>query len=250
MNAASTVLKWSFGLLLLLLTCELVVRLSAPPEYLVPRPSKVLVALFEDWQKYLNHTGTTALEAAAGLLIATVLASALGGCTALFPRVSASLATATAAAQSVPIIALAPLLTLWFGFGVSSKIAAAALIAVFPIIAAWMSGLQSPSDEEREFFRCMKASRWQTARYLMIPDALPTVMAGIRIAAPLAVIGAIVGEFVGAKQGLGFAIMTSTYYVRTTETFAAVTCASLVGITFWSVARLIELRGVNRWLGR
>jgi NitT/TauT family transport system permease protein len=153
----------------------------------------------------------------------------------LFPLVTAL--------QSMPKIALAPLLIVWFGYGFASKLAAAVLFAFFPIVIATMGGLAGVPRNLDEHFRALGASQAKTFWYLRLPAALPALIDGLKIAMPLAVIGAIVGEFIGSESGLGHLIVFATSNAQTSLSFAAILMVTLLAMLFYWAVELVS-RGV------
>lgn len=144
------------------------------------------------------------------------------------------------ALQTVPKVALAPLLLTWFGFGMTSKVITTALLAFFPLLVNIMTGIQSTDRERMEMFRAMGASKFQTFRMLQMPNALPYFFAGVRISVTFSIIGAIVAEFVGAQAGLGYLIQESSRNLDVSMTFAVLVVLSVIGMS---------MVGVVGWLG-
>jgi NitT/TauT family transport system permease protein len=142
--------------------------------------------------------------------------------------------------QTVPVVALAPLMVIWFGFGEPTVIASAAIVSFFPVLANTLLGFESASPEHRELFRSFRATRLQTLRRLEFPAAIPSILSGLRIASGLAVIGAIVGEFVGGG-GLGALIDSARTQQKIEMVFAAVLLSSLLGLFLVAAAYLAEL---------
>jgi NitT/TauT family transport system permease protein len=169
-------------------------------------------------------------------------ATALGYLLARSPAVERFLAPYIVASQSIPIVAIAPLLVIWFKTGLLSKVLISALIVFFPILVNTVVGLRSVPEELHDLMRSLQATRWQTFTLLEVPAALPVFLGGLRIGATLAVIGAVVGEFVGADRGLGFLINVGRGQFDTALVFVAV--FSLVGmaLTLYGLVVLIEAR--------
>jgi NitT/TauT family transport system permease protein len=141
------------------------------------------------------------------------------------------------ALKTTPLVALAPLLVIWLGTGLWSKVAASVLICFFPVLVNSVKGLKTVEPEARELFATYGASRWELFWRLRFPMSLPYVLAGLKISTSLAVVGAIVGEFVGANKGLGYVVMLASYHMETPTMFAAIFCAAGVGLVmFWGVS--------------
>jgi NitT/TauT family transport system permease protein len=151
--------------------------------------------------------------------------------------------------QSVPVVAIAPLLVIWFGSGRLSKILVCALIVFFPLLVSIMVGIRDVPEELREVMRSLKASRWHTFWLLEVPSALPVLLGGLRIAVTLSVVGAVVGEFVGADQGLGFLINQARGLFNTPLVFVAVFTLVAIAVTMYGTVMVLE-RSLLRWRGR
>ena len=150
------------------------------------------------------------------------------------------------AVNAAPKIALAPLIVVWFGFGISSKIVMAALIAFFPLLINVVSGLANADPQKLKLMRSLAASAWMTFTKVKLPDALPSIFAGMKIAIVFAVVGAVVGEFVGAEAGLGLVIKRTDYQLDVALTFAIVAMLSLMGILLFYAVEWSE-RHVLFW---
>src|ERR671914_1741612 len=200
------------------------------PRYLVPTPADVAETLVEDRGMLLKHTGITVYETVAGF----VLAAALGLLTAILIVYSSTFEKSfypiILFAQVIPKIAIAPILIVWFGFGPEPKVILAVLIAFFPVVISGVAGLRSIDPELLELSSTMGASRWQTFRKIRFPNALPHLMAGEKVAVTLAVVGAVVGEFVGADKGLGYVLLLANGNLDSALLFAALILMSLIGI--------------------
>jgi NitT/TauT family transport system permease protein len=192
------------------------------------------------------HTAVTLGEVLAGLGLGLVLASGLGYVIAKSPALERVLTPYIVASQSVPIVAIAPLLVIWFGSGLRSKVLICALIVFFPILINSVLGLRSVEPDLRDLLRSLKASRWQTFTKLELPAALPILLGGLKVGATLSVIGAVVGEFVGADRGLGFLINFAKGQYDTALVFVAVIALVLIALGLYGVVTVLErvlLRG-------
>jgi len=226
---------------LILIAWEAVVRVAHIPAYLLPTPSAILACIDAT---LLTHLAVTFFEALAGFVLASATAflAAL-----LFVRsrvVEQGLFPVAIALKTTPLVAIAPLLVLWMGTGWWSKIVAAALICFFPVLVNAVRGLKAADAEHFELFRSLKASRWQEFRKLRMPYCLPYLFAALKISSSLAIVGAIVGEFVGATQGLGYLIMISSSHIETDVLFSAIFAAALSGILLFQALGWIERRVV------
>ena len=220
---------------------QLTVQLTDLPSFILPSPADVGMRFARSLSdgSLLRHTGVTLVEVLLGLLTGTAAATVLGYLLAksrLFERI---LAPYLVASQAVPVVAIAPLLVIWFGPGIFSKVLICALIVFFPVLVNTVVGVRDVPAALRDLMRSLRASRWQTLRYLEIPAALPVFLGGLRIGAALSVIGAVVGEFVGADQGLGFLINVGRGQYDTALVFVAI---------FALVALALVLYGIVAWL--
>jgi NitT/TauT family transport system permease protein len=179
---------------------------------------------------------------AAGLVLGVSTATVLGYLLAKSHTFERLLSPYIVASQSVPVVAIAPLLIIWFGPGLSSKVLICALIVFFPVLVNTIVGLRSVPEELRDLMRSLQATRWQTMRYLEIPASLPVFLGGLRIGATLSVIGAVVGEFVGADRGLGFLVNVGRGQYDTALVFVAVFSLILMALTLYLLMVLIESR--------
>ncbi|MFM1882117.1 MAG: hypothetical protein RJA05_526 [Planctomycetota bacterium] len=221
----------------LLLAWEALVFALQIRTFLLPAPSAVLRALIDNADSLSRSLGLTALAAVGGLAVAAIVGTVVGSIVAssrLLYRGAYPIATLL---QMVPLVAIAPLLVIWFGYGVKSALASAAIVSVFPVIANTVDGLRSTDPNLRELFRLYGADRSTTWWKLALPWAIPNIFTGLRIASGLAVIGAIVGEFVsgyaGADAPLGVVVLSSLRESRTELVFAAVALGALVGFTLF-----------------
>jgi NitT/TauT family transport system permease protein len=230
--------------ILALLAWELVVQLREYPPFILPPPSLVgsrLVQVLQDGS-LLRHTLITLSEVMLGLALGVCLATGLGYALAKWPAVERLVSPYVVASQSVPVVAIAPLLVIWFGPGTLSKVLICALIVFFPVLVNTIVGLNSVPDDLRDLMRSLKATRWQTFRLLEAPAALPVFLGGLRIGATLAVIGAVVGEFVGADRGLGFLINRARGQYDTALVFVALIALVLMALGLYGLVIALERR--------
>lgn len=238
-----SIAPWA-ALVLIVLCWEIITRLQLYPAFIVPPPAAV-------WEKFLQvlgdgrlwlHTSTTLGEIALGLLAGVPIGVALGYLLAKNEMLEAALSPIILAAQSTPVVAYAPILVIWFGTGITSKVFICALIVFFPILMNTMAGLRSTPTEERELMRSLSAGRLQTFTKLEVPAALPVLLGGLKISATLAVIGAVVGEFISASAGLGFWIkLARDQYDTALVIVAVLTLAAMARLMYGGIA-LLERR--------
>lgn len=219
---------------------QLAVTVFAVPQYLVPKPTEIAARLGTQFTALLPHLYITALESALGFLLGSYAGIILA---ALFVRsktIELSVYPYAIALNSVPIVAIAPLLVVWFGNGILPKILVAAIISFFPVVVNTTKGLRSIDAEAFDLFDSLSASRRQIFFKLQVPMCLPYLFAGLRVSSTLAVIGAIVGEFSGADKGLGFFILISSHRLETIDMFVGILLSSALGIAFFYLITALE----------
>jgi ABC-type nitrate/sulfonate/bicarbonate transport system permease component len=228
--------------LALLALLEWGVPLIGVPDYILPRPSQVISAAFDPETRLLRHGALTTIEGLGGLLLGAAGGYLLAIIFVLAPPIEAALYPWVVVSQTIPLVALAPLLIFWFGNGIAPRIALAALFAIFPVLVSAVRGLRDYSREDRELLAIYDASPWQVFLLLRMPSSLPALFSGLKIAATLAVIGAITGELAGASEGLGFAISVAARRLETARSFAAVAAAAGLGLSIHLALVLAERR--------
>ncbi len=221
-----------------------VIWLADLPPFILPSPWQVAVRGWQALQDgtLLCHTWVTLQEVLAGLALGATTATVLGYALAKSRRLERILAPYIVASQSVPVVAIAPLLVIWFGTGLLAKTLICALIVFFPVLINTLVGVRSVPEELRDLLRSLDASPWQVARYLEIPAALPVFLGGLRIGATLSVIGAVVGEFVAADSGLGFLINMARGRYDTALVFVAVLALVALALALYGLVLALEHR--------
>jgi NitT/TauT family transport system permease protein len=221
---------------------EFLVRWQRYPSFILPGPGKVwerFIALLADG-RLLMHTGVTLTEILGGLLLGLTAAVVIGYGLAKSPLLERILSPYIVASQAIPIVALAPLLVIWFGFGGLSKVLVCALTVFFPALVTTIVGIRSVDPDLRSLMRSLQATRWQTFALLEVPGALPVMFGGLKVAVTLAVIGAVVGEFVGADRGLGFLINLARGILDTPMLFVALFSLVAIALALYTVVVLTE----------
>ncbi len=238
-------------LLLILATWEIIVRAFHIPRWEVPAPSVVARVAFQRADALAAATWTTAQSALIGFAASLLVGIACGMLLASARWIERSVYPFTIFLQTVPLVAVAPLLVLWFGPGLPSVAISAFIVSLFPVIANTFSGMRSVDPALRDLFRLYGASPPATLFKLRLPHALPDILTGLRIAAGLAVIGAIVGEFVagvlGPNAGLGVLILSANRNFQTPLVFAAVLLASLLGLILFLAVQTAAHLLLRRW---
>ncbi len=221
---------------------QAVVWLTGVPSFILPDPLRVAQTLVAQFGRILPHAGITGLEIVLGLALGTLL----GGASALLLVVAAPvrrwLMPVLVASQALPVFALAPLLVLWFGYGLASKVAMAVLIIYFPVTAAFYDGLRRIDPGWLDMAQVMGATKLATLRHLRLPAALPAFGSGLRVATAVAPIGAVVGEWVGASRGLGYLMLHANGRMQTDLMFAALLVLAVMALGLYA---LVD-RGLRR----
>lgn len=232
------------ALAVLLVGWEVAVRLLHVPEVVLPPPSSIAGALRAVIVSgvVFRHLGVTLVEILAGFALGACSALVLGSLIAQFRIVDRVFYPYIVAFQSVPKVALAPLLVIWFGFGLESKILMTAVIAFFPILVNTVVGLRTVDQDRLDLMVALNASRWQIFQMVRLPSALPFIFAGLDVGIVLSVIGAIVGEFVGANAGLGYLLLVYNSELRVAAVFALLVILGTLGIILHSVVKLVQRR--------
>lgn len=241
------ILNWGLPLIAFFLIIgiwELIVRVFSVPHYLFPAPSVIAVDFANNIGYLLFNAGITFCEAFLGFFTANFLGILTAILFTYSKTLEKSLYPFVIALKTTPIIAISPLLILWFGNGIFSKVAASALIAFFPAVVNTIRGLRSVDNDSLDLFNSLSASRWHIFSKLRFPTALPYIFSALKISTSLVVVGAIVGEFAGANSGIGFVILVSSYHLDIVRMFSAIIMAALIGIMFFRIIAIIEKRVV------
>ncbi|WP_429586444.1 ABC transporter permease [Paraburkholderia youngii] len=230
--------------LIVLATWEGLVRLFEVSAYIVPAPSKIVVALYHGVASmlYVRHLWITLVETLLGFTAGSIVALVLGTLIALSRRCEYFLYPFILMFQAMPKVALAPLIIIWLGLGLESKVAQAALTAFFPLMVNTIAGLRSADEDRVALMRSLDASEIQIFRMLRIPGAMPYIFAGFEIAMMLSLIGAIVAEFVGAQKGLGVLLMSMTFTMDAAGQFSILFILSLLGLLLHTAIVVVRRR--------
>jgi NitT/TauT family transport system permease protein len=225
-----------------LLAWHLTVQLTGLPRFILPAPadvwSRFLRALSDG--SLLRHTGITLLEILLGLLAGILFATVVGYALAKSRPLEKVLAPYLVASQAIPVVAIAPLLVIWLGPGILSKVVICALIVFFPVLINTIVGVRAVPTALYDLMRSLRASRWQILFKLELPASLPVLLGGLRIGATLSVIGAIVGELVNANAGLGFLLKLGDFQYDTSMVFVAVFMLIALALSLYGVVTLLE----------
>jgi ABC-type nitrate/sulfonate/bicarbonate transport system permease component len=215
---------------------EVYVRAAGVSPVVLPGPVRILQSLWEFRADALRHAIPTLVETVAGFGLAVVLAVAAAAAMDRAPAVRRAMEPILVTSQTIPIVALAPLFLLWFGFGLAPKVLVVVLVTFFPIVVALLDGFRATSSDASDLLRSYGAGDGQTFRLLRWPAALPNLFTGLRISVAYAVVGAVFGEYVGAREGLGIWMQLSANAFRTDLVFAAVVVTSALSLAlYWCV---------------
>lgn len=247
MNRMTPILAPIFGAMSILLAWQFLLPISGVPAFIAPTPTKILSVFFTQTDLILSNFWPTATEALAGfffgnlsaVLFAIVFTYARFIRMAYFPVVLFF--------NTIPILALSPIIILIFGLGMTPKIIIAAIICFFPTLVNMIRGLESATANEDELFRMLSATRFETFLRLHLPRSLPMLFSSLRIATATAVIGAIVGEWIGADKGLGALIIQATFNYQSDKLYAAIVASSSLSIVLFALVALIETRVMRGW---
>ncbi|WP_436698432.1 ABC transporter permease [Nocardioides sp. BYT-33-1] len=225
---------------------EAIVRIWDVSEIVLPPPSMIAQSLYDGLVHgtFLANLRYTLTETVLGFLIAAVLGIGLGALVSEVRWIRRAIYPYIVAFQTVPKIALAPLLVIWFGFGMTSKVIVAVTVAFFPIIVNTIEGLQNTEQQRVDMIRAMGAGRVETFRRVKLPSALPYIFAGLDAAIVLSLLGAVVGEFMGARAGLGNQILTFNAVLDISGSFAVLVLLSLIGYLLHLILVLVQRRVV------
>ncbi len=211
-------------------------------DFLVPAPSDIGESLWEDRSLLAEDAWVTLREVVLGFLLAVALGLGFAAVLHLSETLRRAVYPLLVASQTVPVIAIAPILVVWFGFGIGPKLAIIALVCFFPITVNALDGLRSVDPEAVKMMRTLDAGRWQLLRRVEAPSALPYVFSGAKIAVAVAVIGAVFGEWAGSDSGLGHLMLVASGELNTSLLFAAIAVLSTMAICLFGLLALAERR--------
>lgn len=235
--------EWLYPILLFLVIVSIwegVVLAFKIPNYLLPPPHEIALDIYTNCTALLVNTAITMLESFLGFLLAGIFGVLIAISFAHSRIVERSVYPYMIALKAIPIVAIAPLLIVWFGNGLAGKVIMAALVCFFPIIVNATIGLRSVEPEALDLMHSLSASQWQILLKVRFPSALPYIFSALKISSTLSVIGAIVAELAGSDRGIGYMILVSSYRLETTTMFSAIFAVSLGGIIFFGVIALLE----------
>lgn len=219
--------------------------------FILPKPTDVAAAAIKDWHLLWPAMQITIYESVIGFILSAVVGIGISILLASSRAIEISLYPYAVILQTIPIVAIAPIIVIWFGSGFNSIVIISFLIGFFPIVSNTLMGLNSVDKNMSELFKLYNASKWQTMIKLRIPAALPFIMSGLRISCTLAIIGAITGEYIagigGGKGGLGYAITVAAVQLKTPYLFACAIAGALFGIVFYLLVSMASRRVLKSW---
>jgi NitT/TauT family transport system permease protein len=216
------------------------VRLGNVPAYLLPPPSAIVMRIVDDFRLIAMHTLVTMVEVLVGFALSIVISIPLAALLAQFRFLERALYPVLVTSQTIPKVAIAPLRVVGFGFGTAPKVVITFLLCFFPIVIDSLVGFRSAPKEILWLARSMGTSRWKTFLHFQIPAALPNIFAGVKVASTLAIVGAVVGEFVAADRGLGYQLIVANGSLDVGLSFAVLVTLSVLGVALFALVDLLE----------
>lgn len=232
------------GFALLIAFWEFATWVFAVPNYLLPPPSQVAVSLYRGIASgiLIYHFGYTAYQTLAGFLLAAIVGVTIGTLVTQFKILDLVVYPWVVSIQTLPKVAIAPLIIVWAGYGVRSKIIIVMLSALFPILVNTIVGMRSCDQGKLDLMRSLQATRWETFSKVQLPNALPFIFAGLNVSVVFAILGSIVGEFVGSRAGLGNQILEANVQFNVALIFAVLVILGLFGLTLSTILRAVQRR--------
>jgi NitT/TauT family transport system permease protein len=243
--------RWFFPaatIVLIIVVVEVLSRTGTVSSLVLPASSSVFASMIELFQQeyFWTNFGVTMFQAAAGFVVGGIAGFGAGTFIYLNNIARKALYPIAVAVQSTPQVAIAPLFLIWFGFGMEARIVFAATSCFFPVLVAVVAGLSSADSDSRTLMRSFGTSTFENYRYLLLPNSIPMLFSGILIAVPMALIGSLVGEFVGGNLGLGVMINTFISQLNMAASFAIIIVLAVVGIVSYKAVEVLE-RVCVRW---
>ena len=218
---------------------EILVKALDVPTFLLPAPSAIVEAGIANWSVLMDHAGVTLIETLIGFALSAVLGVLLAFVMVMWPLAGAAIFPLLVASQVIPKVAIAPLMVVWIGTGMTTSALIAFVMAFFPVVVNATLGMKSVNDSSIDLMKSMGASKWQVFRYLRFPTALPFIISGLQLAIAFAIVGAIVGEFVGSDAGLGYLLIVTQGTLRTSLLFADLIVLTVMGLVLYYGTELI-----------
>ncbi|HEY1461436.1 MAG TPA: ABC transporter permease [Casimicrobiaceae bacterium] len=219
---------------------DIVIRIFRIPPYLIPAPWDVAKMMVAEWPRLLRESLVTGYATLGGFGMSILFGIPVAMLIAYSRLVESYVYPLLVFSQSVPKIAIAPLFVVWFGFGIFPKVISAFLLGFFPVVVATVMGFKSVEPDMIDLARSMRATRWQMFIKFSLPHALPSIFSGLKVSATLAVVGAVVGEFVGSNSGIGYVLQIANGNFDLPLMFAALFVLSMMGVILFALVDLVE----------
>jgi ABC-type nitrate/sulfonate/bicarbonate transport system permease component len=232
------------GLAVFIIMWELLVRLKDIPEYRLPAPSAIATEFVDMFPLLMQHAGVTVMESLVGFVVGVLLAVVVALAMSMVRPVRHTLYPFLIISQTVPLVVIAPLLAIWFGFGFLPKVIMSMIVVFFPVAVSLTEGLETYDTEMVELMRTMKASRWQIYRLVRLPGALPNFFAGMKISAAYGVMGAVISEWTGASLGLGIYLSRAMSSFETAALFANIVLIVILSLALFGAVSFAEKKAV------
>jgi NitT/TauT family transport system permease protein len=227
-------------LVAMIVVWDLAIRVFGIPPYQIPAPKDVLLTLWNEWPMLLRETWPTTVSTLWGFLLTVIFGIPIAMLIAGSRTIESYIYPLLVFSQSIPKIAIAPLFVVWFGFGTLPKVLSAFLLGFFPVVVSAVQGFKSVEPDMLDLARAMEAGRLQTFRMISMPHALPAIFSGLKVSITLAIVGAVVGEFVGSNSGIGYVLQRSIGNFDLPTMFAALVILSLLGVILFWILDVIE----------
>ena len=234
------------SLIILLGSLELGIDILNIPNYILPKPTKVIEALYTQREILFRHTIITLFEAILGLGISVILVLSVGSIIYPFKSIKKVLYPYLLISQTIPLIAVAPIILIWFGFGILPKVMIVVLICTFPMLLSFLEGLDNVDKEMIELFKIMGGKKKYIFLKVILPSSLPSFFSGLKIAATYAIMGAVIGEWLGAKSGLGIYMTRAISSFKTENLFASIIVVIILSLGIFKAVEILE-RKVMPW---
>ena len=228
--------------LLILVIWQLVIQVGDVPVFLMPSPDRIFITLVTDSSSLIEDLAYTSIEAAGGLMVGVAVAIIVGLFSARFALVETTVMPLAVFVKVTPVLAIAPLFAIWFGFGFFPRFLIVAVVTFFPILVNTIAGLKSTSIPITEYFESLGVSKWEILMKIRIPYSLPYLFAALKVSIPLSIIGAVIGEWFGSSKGLGNLIMVSHGNLDTETLFACIFLLAMLGVIATAAVVIIERR--------
>jgi NitT/TauT family transport system permease protein len=226
-------------LIFIIVAWDLAIRLFHIPAYQIPAPADVVAVLWQDWRELLQQSWPTTYATLCGFLLSAAFGIPIAMLIAGSRTIESYVYPLLVFSQSVPKVAIAPLFVVWFGFGLVPKVISAFLLGFFPVVVSAVQGFKSVDPDMVDLARAMQGSRFQVFCAVNLPHAMPSIFSGLKVSVTLAVVGAVVGEFVGSNSGIGYVLQRSIGTFDLPTMFAALMILALLGVVlFWIVDRI------------